>query len=84
MPSEKDKNKDVSSASVATSAKEAKPAAASVSAAKGTVAKHFNKSETRPYLLDAFCVMHKLMPKSEISESDFSRKLKEFQNRKIG
>ena len=70
MLDEKDKNKDTS-----------KPAA---TVGKGTVSKHFTKSKTKPFLLDAFCLMHKLTPESEISESDFTRKLKEFQTRKIG
>jgi len=57
---------------------------ASTSAAKGTVSKFFTKFKTKPYLLDAFCLMHKSTSESELTEADFNRKLKEFQNRKIG
>jgi hypothetical protein len=54
------------------------------SAAKGTVSKFFTKFKTKSYLLDAFCLMHKSTPESELTEADFNRKLKEFQNHKIG
>lgn len=52
--------------------------------AKGTVKHYFDKSKTRPYLFQAFCLATKLTSESPISEADFNRKLKEFQNHKIG
>lgn len=44
----------------------------------------FRKTKTKPYLLAGFCIFAKTTPESEMSESEFHRKLKEFMSRKVG
>lgn len=51
---------------------------------KGTVLKYFTKFKVRAYQIESFCLYFTLKPESELTESDFSKKLKEFQTRKIG
>jgi hypothetical protein len=51
--------------------------------AKGTVKQFFLKFEVKPYLLDAFCLKHSLKPESELSEFDFTKKLKELKEHKL-
>jgi len=57
-----------------------KTGAGSSAPSKEKISALFKKSGTKSYFLDAFCLFIKLQPESEISESDFNRKLKDFLN----